>query len=520
MIFFVPTPITRLAVKCDWCDGNDIKGGIIEKSLQQNSVGLAGLLAQSLGVITPELGAVAFASGVATQVGVGTPGAFVVALIGTAALVAIVANLARRVPHAGGLYAIVRGALGADAGFLAGWTMLALAMIFVPGFIVIAAALIQTFVGMVAPDAGLLASHWLPWAVLIFVIVFGLVLVGVRISAAALLSLTAIGMISLLILDVAILGKGGASGLLWSSLLPWSGAGVKWDQVALGVGVAVTGLAGAEAAVFLTEEARLPHELVPRAVNGSLLIAGAFMVLTTFAIVSGYGEQGAVKSWPSDGSVAVVVLSSRYLSVKFGEFLLLVLAMAGLTAAMGNANSCTRLLFSWGREGYLPESLGRTHPKFKTPHVAVYLLASVSAAIIVIGAIWQGASAEGAFTYFYWLAIAGTVGLLAVYGAVAVAGLVQSLKDGMAVWRAVMLPGVALLVLGTALVTQFYPAPAPPLSSAPYALVAWIIAGIVLRVATRAQMAARERGAYAPRIAEATVSKVSTKLGTPGRQHM
>ena len=51
--------------------------------------------------------------------------------------------------------------------------------------------------------------------------------------------------------------------------------------------------------------------------------------------------------------------------------------VANLMAA-GNANA--RILFNLGREGALPAFIGRIHPRFKTPHVAVALFMAVTVA--------------------------------------------------------------------------------------------------------------------------------------------
>ena len=137
------------------------------RGLRRNAVGLPGLIAQSLGVTAPEISAVVIAAVAASRVGGFTPSAFWVAGIGAIGLALIYGRFARYVPSAGGTYAIVRAGLGRDVGFFAGWTLLAVGIIFVPGLLIAAAFLLQNFFGLVAPHAGFFSHAWWGWALIL-----------------------------------------------------------------------------------------------------------------------------------------------------------------------------------------------------------------------------------------------------------------------------------------------------------------------------------------------------------------
>ena len=123
------------------------------RGLRRNAVGLSGLVAQSLGVTAPEISAVVIASVVAAKVAGATPFAFLIAGVGALGLAVIYGRFARHVPNAGGTYAIVRAGLGRDAGFLSGWVVLAVGVVFVPALLIAAGFLLQNFFGLVAPGA-------------------------------------------------------------------------------------------------------------------------------------------------------------------------------------------------------------------------------------------------------------------------------------------------------------------------------------------------------------------------------
>src|SRR5947208_7639312 len=142
------------------------------RGLRRNAIGLPGLIAQSLGVTAPEISAVVIAAVAASRVGGYAPAAFWVAGIGAIGLALIYGRMARFVPSAGGTYAIVRAGLGRDVGFFAGWTLLAVGIIFVPGLLISAAFLLQNFFSLVAPHHPFLYSAWWGWAFLLAALVF------------------------------------------------------------------------------------------------------------------------------------------------------------------------------------------------------------------------------------------------------------------------------------------------------------------------------------------------------------
>jgi len=474
-------------------EGSGHEGG---RGLRRNAVGLPGLVAQSLGVTAPEISAVVIAAVVATKVGAFTPLAFLVAGVGAIGLALIYGRFARYIPSAGGTYSIIRAGLGRDAGFLSGWTVLAVGVVFVPGLLIAAAFLLQNFFGLVAPHHPFFYTSWWGWAFLLGGLLVAISYLGIQISARVLLALTAIGVTMLLVLDIVILAKGGAHGWAWGSISPWSTHGFGLGFFALGVGIAMTGFSGFETAVFLAEEAHTQKRQVPKAVLGAIVLAIVFFILTTFAIVTGYGMNKAGTQWPQDSGGAVVGLSAQYLTLWFGKLLLLLLAISAFASALGTANFTTRVAFSWGHDGYLPRVFGRTHPRFKSPDVAIAALAVVTAAVFVGGLAWQGRSVNDAVTFFGWLLQVGATGILPVYALVGLAGAVFASRTGGNAVDRYLAPLLAVVVTVAAEVTEFY-GQQGIYRWAPYVMLAWIGLGVLVRLATRSQVADVERSAEA-----------------------
>jgi amino acid transporter len=463
------------------------------RGLRRNAIGLPGLVAQSLGVTAPEISAVVIAAVVATKIGAFTPLGFLVAGIGAIGLALIYGRFARYVPSAGGTYSIVRAGLGRDVGFLTGWTVLAVGIVFVPGLLIAGAFLLQNFFGLVAPHHPLLYTSWWGWALILGGAVVALSYFGIQISARVLLALTAIGVSMLLILDIIILAKGGAHGWAWGSLAPWNNHGTfGFGFFALGVGIAMTGFSGFETAVFLAEEAHTPKREVPKAVLGAVLLAIVFFIVTTFAIVSGYGMDKAPSQWPQDSGGAVVGLSAQYMALWFGKLLLLLLAISSFASALGTSNFTTRVAFSWGHDGYLPRAFAHTHPRFKSPDVAIGAVAVLTLGVFVGGLAWQGHTLNDAVTFFSWLLQVGATGILPVYAAVGLAGAAFAARTGGNAVDRYVAPLLAIVVTVAAEVTEFY-GQQGIFRWAPYVMLVWIALGIVVRAGTRSRVAEVEQ---------------------------
>src|SRR3954453_17625483 len=120
------------------------------------------------------------------------------------------------------------------------------------------------------------------------------------------------------------------------------------------------------------------------------------------------------------------------------------------------------------------------------------------AVVFIGGLIWKGSSLEGGLTLFSWLLQCGATGILLVYALVAVAGAVHSRRHGStSVVDLFIAPALAFVVVVAAEVTEFYDQPAP-FKYAPYAMLAIMLIGIVVRLMTRDRVAGGEQVGVAP----------------------
>ena len=184
-----------------------------------------------------------------------------------------------------------------------------------------------------------------------------------------------------------VLFQGGADGVSIEPILPWNfGQGV---APGIGVFFAFWSWVGFEAAPNYAEESKDPQRTIPIAVYFSCVGVGVLYTLMMWAVVTAYGDKGAdgrrVRRRRCDGTghaerLHVRAAASRTsctwpMEAYVGHFAsaamdwLIVTGALACGAALLNAG--IRYWYALGREGILPRALGRTHPKHKTPHVAI-----------------------------------------------------------------------------------------------------------------------------------------------------
>ena len=169
---------------------------------------------------------------------------------------------------------------------------------------------------------------------------------------------------------------------------------------------AILAFIGFEAAAPLGEEAKHPRRTVPLAVVGSALAIGLFYVLCSYAWVFGAGFDHFVKQatgadpWRNLGKVF------------WGTgWVVVFLAICNSIAANSNAavNAATRVFYALARNRLAPPPLGRTHPRFKTPHVAIIWM-SLFAFVLSLILGWKWGPLIGfALKYANWIAIGWVV---------------------------------------------------------------------------------------------------------------
>ncbi len=249
---------------------------------------------------------------------------------------------------------------------------------------------------------------WWAWTYLGIAIVAVFGYRRVDLSAKVLTALVILEYLVVLVIDAAILLKGGDAGL---SVAPFTPAAFWSGTPAIGILFCFAAFIGFEATTIYSEEAREPNKTVPRATYISVLIIGVFYMLTSWLMVNGAGVDKLVPQLQGlqDPTTFLFGLAERYV----GHWITVVMNILFITSLFAGVlafhNGVARYMYVAGREGLLPKSVGVTHPQFQSPHVGS-LIQTVIAALVV--ALFAATGQDPVLALFSWLTNVGTLAII------------------------------------------------------------------------------------------------------------
>jgi amino acid transporter len=326
-------------------------------------------------------------------------------------------------------------------------------------------------------------TPWIIWTLVFLAVAVLLMVRGVQISTKVAGFFFAVEMCVMIIVATAALIKYSGN-INWA---PLNFNNLSLSTLAPGFPLAVYLFIGWENSAALAEETENPRRNVPRAVYTSVLIMTVAYLYFAYATVIGFG--GNITKLGE----AAATIGSPFLGVAFGisTVLLAFAFVAGFTSTMGaliaGTNSQARLLFNAGREGLLPDWVGKVDPKRRTPVNALLMFLAIG--MVVIGG-WGllhilGGSRSGqmsAFNFFGYSSTFGTILVLVVY-VLANAALPFYMKrhhaDKFNALRHVVLPLVGGLVILLPLYYLTKPGQPQPFNWYPYAALVAIVASFI-----------------------------------------
>lgn len=311
--------------------------------------------------------------------------------------------MARHIRNAGAFYAYTAQGLG---GMMGG----AAAMVAILAY---NAMQIGVFGLFGAATSGLFSSFGLtlPWWIWTYVGIAVVAVLGYRrvdLSAKVLTVLVVLEYLVVLVIDAAILIKGGDGGL---SAAPFTPSAFMSGAPAIGILFCFAAFIGFEATTIYSEEAREPHRTVPRATYISVLIIGVFYMLTSWLMVNGAGVDKLVPELQGlqDPTTFLFGLADRYVGHGIGTIMSILLVTSLFAGVLAFHNGVARYMYVAGREGLISKSIGVTHPVFQSPHVAS-LIQTVIATLVV--ALFAATGQDPVLALFSWLTNVGTLAII------------------------------------------------------------------------------------------------------------
>ena len=296
-----------------------------------------------------------------------------------------VLELSSRYPQEGGIYNWTKTAFGDFHGFLSGWCYWTNNVFYIP-------TLLFCIVGFAAYIGGSatagLATNPLSMSLislLLLWLITGINVLGLDVGRWV----QSVGVIGTLLTTAVILAVGlmtlstqGAANVI-SVPSVFSGFS-DWRTIAL-LSVVCLNYVGLELGSVLGDEIREPRKSIPRAVIIAGVTTVTLYLIATFALQLTIPAQdiGVIDGILQGVQRAAASIHLPWIVVPVA--LLMSLNAAGNTSAWLAGSS--RIPFVIGIDRYLPAALGRTHPRYHTPHVALVVQGFASSLFIVISAI-------------------------------------------------------------------------------------------------------------------------------------
>ena len=291
-----------------------------------------------------------------------------------------VIELSHRYPGEGGVYLWAKEVFGDFHGFLSGWCYWTNNMLYVP-------TVMLYFVGVsvfvLGPSAQHLADSRLfalgASAVLLTLLVV-LNVIGLGVGKW----INNIGAIGTFIAAFTLIGLGVVIWLRFGTTVTAADFRIPADPrfVLNSFGVICFGLVGLELASVMGDEIQDPRRTLPGAVAWGGLFSGVLYIGATLTLLLAVGK----------GDISVlqgIVQAVSHMAGKIGVgwivspfALMLSISIAGIGSAWLAGSA--RIPFVAGLDSYLPEWLGKVHPKYKTPYMALIVHAAVSFALCLM----------------------------------------------------------------------------------------------------------------------------------------
>ena len=166
-------------------------------------------------------------------------------------------------------------------------------------------------------------------------------------------------------------------------------------------GVICFGLVGLELGSVMGDEIEDPKRTLPGAVALGGIICGVLYIGATLTLLLALPKNqiGVLAGIMQAVSQMATQIGVGWLAAPFA--LILSLSIAGIASAWLSGSA--RIPFVAGLDSYLPEGLGRLHPRYATPYVALIVHASLSALFLAMS--FVGAQVKEAFVTMLDLAV-------------------------------------------------------------------------------------------------------------------
>jgi len=309
-----------------------------------------------------------------------------------------VVELSHRYPGEGGIYLWTKKIFGDFHGFLSGWCYWTNNIFYVPTVVLIFLGIAVFAAG---PSAVGLANNQLftlLTALMLLVLLAALNVVGLGVGKW----INNIGGIGTAVASLILIGLGITMTRRFGVNLTLHEMRIPFDLNLLSAfGVVCFALVGLELASIMGDEIREPRKTVPFAVVWGGVISGLLYIGCTLTLLIAVPrtEISALQGIPQAVSRMSDKVGVPWLVAPFA--FVLSISIAGIASAWLSGSA--RIPFVAGLDSYLPSALGKLHPRFSTPYVALIVQTGIS--ILFLAMSFIGAQVKEAFQTLLNLAV-------------------------------------------------------------------------------------------------------------------
>jgi amino acid transporter len=290
------------------------------------------------------------------------------------------AQMSRKFPISGSVYAYVQRGINPHIGFFAGWLIL-IDYILIP-------ALLYGFAGIWCHDLVPAVPIW-GWVILFVLINTFITLRGIKFTAAIDWVFFALEIAAVIVFVVIalryILGPGAETTELTSAMSPiFDTEKINLSFIATAASIACLSFLGFDGISTLAEETKNPEKTVGKATFLSLLFIGIIFIGSTWIAELAWGGKATPDDFVETGFFQVVEEVGGQ-GLRLFVYLVVIIATA-IPNAVAAQSAITRILFSMARDKLMPSFMGKVHPKYGTPHLAVLFIGAFTLAAAFIPA--------------------------------------------------------------------------------------------------------------------------------------
>jgi len=383
-----------------------------------------------------------FPIGIMLGNGAGTPALLLLTLLVLLTFSVGYTTMARHVTNAGGFYAFSSQGLGGYAGAAAG----VLAMF---AYNILQVGLYGMFGAVVSGTMASVFGLYGPWWGYSLLAMASIAILGYRkidLSARVLSVVVIAEYLAILVLDFAILGIGGDSGVNVDS---FERAQVFSGTPSIGLLFCFAAFIGFEATTIYGEEAKNPQRTIPLATYLSVLLIGCFYTLSIWSMVVGVGTDKIVPALQAleDPTTFIYGMSDHFVGPQLTQVIRLLFMVSIYAGLLAFHNAAARYFYAIGRDGLLPSKLGTTHQIHQSPHMGSALQSLIAAVVVLVFAAMDADPILQLFAWFSSLATLCVILLMALTSAAVFVYFLRRPELRLGWWRGRILPGFSCLAL-------------------------------------------------------------------------